>query len=522
MSSNAHKPSEKHTLDEVLKSLQDLMRGELLQEAPKPPPPPKPHYGKVGRPRKPPKLPAEPDTTPAHASDPVDVNAVLASLRSLVSHELAPENGVAPAATLAKAPESASAAVESTESTSAAVSDSTEVAQALTEADEALAELADTSPAVTTEPETALAASPAPTEAAAPSPDDATVSDAEATTAPVPEIVAQEASVAEPPVSPEGAQREFSFGESPVTRPGVVEELSLDHSPSEAVSPDAGTPADFAPDTMVEAHIEVDELPTTATADSDELAPFDAELSVPADDESANGQDSSEASLEEVVLEAAPPPDDESLEIISLSADTEDLTVLPPASPSAASSSEPATLTVSDLPTNVVDFELEGPASTEASQEKPSAAADIAEGPAADGTSPGPDESGSIEFEVAEAPGSPLEIESAEPPAGSPSPGGPDLGTLGGHMEVDLGDLPILEDVVVPPPAAAQLNLIEPPLPAADRARELAVRVAARLNIERRKRGEAGIDTKTIHRLQQLLREELEKAGAKGENTPKP
>ena len=61
-----------------------------------------------------------------------------------------------------------------------------------------------------------------------------------------------------------------------------------------------------------------------------------------------------------------------------------------------------------------------------------------------------------------------------------------------------------------------------PPQPAADRARELAVRVAARLNIERRKRGEAGIDTKTIHRLQQLLREELEKAGAKGENTPKP
>jgi hypothetical protein len=88
-------------------------------------------------------------------------------------------------------------------------------------------------------------------------------------------------------------------------------------------------------------------------------------------------------------------------------------------------------------------------------------------------------------------------------------------------MEIDPGDLPVLQDVVVPPPAAAQLNLIEPPLPAADRARELAVRVAARLNIERRKRGEIGIDTKTIHRLQQLLREELEKAGAKRENMPK-
>lgn len=521
MSSNAHKPSEKHTLDEVLKSLQDLMRGELLQEAPKPPPPPKPHYGKVGRPRKPPKPPTEPATTPAQVSDPVDVNAVLASLRSLVSHELAPENGNAPAAARAEASKSATPTVESTEPSFTSAAASIEVEQALAEADEALADLSEVSPAVTSEPVTELAASPSPTETTTASPDDTRAPDLEPTTAAALETVAEEAPITEPPVPPEGAQQEFSFGEFPATGPIVIEELSLEHSPSEAVSPQTDASPESAPDTIGEAQIQVDELPTTATADGDEAVPFDAELAVPADEEPANTQDASETSFEEVVLEAAPPPADESPETITLSADTKDLAAPPSITLSAASSSEPETLTVSDLPTNAVDLEVEDPASSGASPAELSAS-DIDGGPAAAETSPGFGETGSIEIEVAEAPGSPLEIEGAEPPAGSPLPGGPDLGTLGGHMEVDLGDLPILQDVVVPPPAAAQMNLIEPPLPAADRARELAVRVAARLNIERRKRGEAGIDTKTIHRLQQLLREELEKAGAKGENTPKP
>ena len=54
-----------------------------------------------------------------------------------------------------------------------------------------------------------------------------------------------------------------------------------------------------------------------------------------------------------------------------------------------------------------------------------------------------------------------------------------------------------------------------PSLPAPDRARELVVRAVAKLNVEMRKTGGAGLDTKTILRLQQLIRQELEKGGEK-------
>jgi hypothetical protein len=84
-----HKPSEPHTLDEVLKSLQDLIRNDLLEEE-KPPPPPKPPLDpsvprKRGRPRK--------ETIAPEASDPQpesteDLDAVLDSLTELVDREL--------------------------------------------------------------------------------------------------------------------------------------------------------------------------------------------------------------------------------------------------------------------------------------------------------------------------------------------------------------------------------------------------------------------------------------------------
>jgi hypothetical protein len=92
----AHKPSEKHTLDEVLKSLQDLIRNELLEvrKPPEPPPSPDPSAPrKRGRPRKPP--PPEPPAreTPAPPLKPeAEVEAVMSSLEHLVEHELNPED----------------------------------------------------------------------------------------------------------------------------------------------------------------------------------------------------------------------------------------------------------------------------------------------------------------------------------------------------------------------------------------------------------------------------------------------
>lgn len=61
-------------------------------------------------------------------------------------------------------------------------------------------------------------------------------------------------------------------------------------------------------------------------------------------------------------------------------------------------------------------------------------------------------------------------------------------------------DVPVLNEVVVLPADAA---------PAPERAREIAVRVVAKLNIELRKAGNATLDPVIIDRLEQLLREAL-------------
>jgi len=81
----------------------------------------------------------------------------------------------------------------------------------------------------------------------------------------------------------------------------------------------------------------------------------------------------------------------------------------------------------------------------------------------------------------------------------------------------DQGDnIPVLSEVVAPPARSkskAKSKKPAPPLPAPDRAREIVVRAVAKLNVEMRKSGSAGLDTRTILRLQKLIREELEKGG---------
>jgi hypothetical protein len=78
--------------------------------------------------------------------------------------------------------------------------------------------------------------------------------------------------------------------------------------------------------------------------------------------------------------------------------------------------------------------------------------------------------------------------------------------------ELAFDDIPVLQDVVAPQPAAGETS--EPPIDP-QKLRDLSIRAIARLNIELRKRGESPLDAKLIDRLQGLLREELEKA-AKG------
>lgn len=93
----------------------------------------------------------------------------------------------------------------------------------------------------------------------------------------------------------------------------------------------------------------------------------------------------------------------------------------------------------------------------------------------------------------------------AEPPATAPPPA------------FNLDDIPVLNEVVAPPAGSVPTPATPPapPLPAPDRARDLVVRAVAKLNVEMRKSGGTGLDTKTILRLQQLIRQELEKSGEK-------
>ncbi|MEW6331560.1 MAG: hypothetical protein AB1560_08875, partial [Pseudomonadota bacterium] len=90
----------------------------------------------------------------------------------------------------------------------------------------------------------------------------------------------------------------------------------------------------------------------------------------------------------------------------------------------------------------------------------------------------------------------------AEPPAAAPPPA------------FNIDDIPVLNEVVAPPAGSVPAAKPDTPpgtLPVPDRARDLVVRAVAKLNVEMRKSGGTGLDTKTILRLQQLIRQELEK-----------
>jgi hypothetical protein len=88
-------------------------------------------------------------------------------------------------------------------------------------------------------------------------------------------------------------------------------------------------------------------------------------------------------------------------------------------------------------------------------------------------------------------------------------------------------DIPVLRDAVFvpptrPPPAPAPPVQIEIPLPPPDTAREIAIQVAARLNVELRQSGRRGLSSEAILRLTQLLREALAQAATNVDNTPQP
>lgn len=88
-------------------------------------------------------------------------------------------------------------------------------------------------------------------------------------------------------------------------------------------------------------------------------------------------------------------------------------------------------------------------------------------------------------------------IEAFDVPREPNSPPGPEESPL---PTLDDG-IPVLHEIAEIEPGH------EPPTP--EQLRHIAIRVIARLNIERRKAGEAPLDIRTIERLQQLLKEAL-------------
>jgi hypothetical protein len=93
--------------------------------------------------------------------------------------------------------------------------------------------------------------------------------------------------------------------------------------------------------------------------------------------------------------------------------------------------------------------------------------------------------------------------------------------------EISWDDFPVLEEAVelteetdTDAATHGMGTALAETLPPADTARRLAIQVAARLNVELRKSGQAGLSSDIITRLARLLQEALAKGAANMENTP--
>ena len=506
-----HKPSEKHTLEEVLKSLQDLIRNDLLdnnQAAAE-----KSGSAPIPGEEKPPReytAPVREDFAPVNpAAGPVNLDAVMRSLKDLVSNEL--NVGGEPAA----AEESSPSRTEDHDALENLADEFVPLDEELT-FEESMEMVpppltAPTMPEIPGEISAEMLSEP---EAeAAPSPP-----------APVPEIEAN--------IAP-GAQHQLLFEEPP---PAIEPELSTpDLAPNLELDPEMTqeTAVQDFPDASGDA------LPTIDVEETfDENAYFEAE----AKQTEASSTDAQET--QEIVLsalesslepETAPPANGEA----QVPAEN-----IAPASESASGkpeikleiADEPATENLLNTPSvdfDVVEFELPHEEPPPSRTIETPAPADESSPVATDATfaqeltlEPGP---GAMQPPSAETkPGAIPEAEkipdTATTPPATGEPHEPTPATVPTTPETpesfNLDDIPVLHEVVAPPAGSALAGepvspATEPPLPAPDRARDIVVRAVAKLNVEMRKHGGAGLDTKTILRLQQLIRRELEKDGEK-------
>lgn len=479
-----HKPSEKHTLEEVLKSLQDLIRNDLLDNdraaAEKSGSAPVPGE------EKPPReytTPVREDFAPVNpAAGPVNLDAVMRSLKDLVSNEL--NVGGEPAAAEASSP----ARTEDQEA-------SENLADEFAPLDEELT--FEESMEIVPPPRTAPTMPEIPGEISAEMLGEPEAEAAPSPPAPVPEIETNIAS---------GTQHRLLFEEAPppATEP---EPSTPDLAPKPELVPGTATDG-IAPEMTQETaaqdfpEVSGDALPTIDVEETfDENAYFEAE----AKQTEASPADAQET--QEIILsalgaflepETAPPANGEA------QAPAENLLNIPSVEFESPHEAPPPSRTI----------ETPAPAATDATlaQELTLESEPAAVPPPSAETKPGATPETEKVPDTATTPPATGESHASAPVTEPSTPETPE--------SFNLDDIPVLHEVVAPPAGSALAGApvspaAEPPLPAPDRARDIVVRAVAKLNVEMRKHGGAGLDTKTILRLQQLIRRELEKDGEK-------
>ena len=581
-----HKPSEKHTLEEVLKSLQDLIRNDLVEGASgtaKPGSAPVESRQREGippgtaeaKPRRENMSSVREDFAPASpGAGPVNLDAVMRSLKDLIGNELNVGDGPPPAETTSASTHAEYLATEGKieeyipeelgrlddvpdlgdESATPPQAESLApdeflieetLPQGFTPLDEELtldelAEAAPPSPDLSETIEESLPQEFAPldeeltfeasVEAAPPPPALSAAPDLPGEISP--ELLV-EPEVTPPPSVPEtplamdddivpGTQQEM-FPEEPPPIELRMPPPDAKTAPAPEPAPEPETPAAPAVDTpeMEEEKSNTGQaLPTIEVEESFDTSNYFDTAEPPAENPAAASEELITLDVEISSTPETTPPAVETSPATPADAS-------PAPEPPAAPVEKKITLEIASEPAldnaqnrASVDFDTLG---LEPSPPEPIPPPVAAESPAPEAELPviivEPDLSPAPELETPKAPeAAPVtEIKAetapeAEPPAAPAEPDATDT-----PPSFSLDDIPVLNEVVAPPAGSVPTPTTSPapPLPAPDRARDLVVRAVAKLNVEMRKTGGAGLDTKTILRLQQLIRQELEKSGEK-------
>jgi hypothetical protein len=499
-----HKPSPKHTLEEVLKSLQDLIRNDLLDAKP---PAAKPEPALVSddaavaavpapeKSRPEPAAPVREDFAPiTPESGPVNLNAVMRSLKDLIHNEL--DTGEEPAPADAAEPEPVEAPVPPLDA---------QLAPA--DADEA-------------KPEEYIPEEPAPLEEELTLDETAAAVPAAPPASTLPELPGdiEPELIDEPKTEPVPAPPVImeSVGPGKTKTPaGMQQELPFDMPPAPAVEARL-PPRKPAPPPAPPSNAEPMPAPETAPGSDKPVPAAEPEAALPTIDVE---EDFDAAAYFETAPETAaiaPEPQD-------AAPVPEKTTPTPAAEPPVAPPPETkTTLELAIEPTAentpampAVDFDnldLQPPR-----QEPPAPAAGGAK-PAPDGEAPPPITEASAPATTETAAETPPTAQTASGTEAVKTEPQDDAAPAANPAPFSIDDIPVLKEVVAPPAGGALL--IEPPAahtpplrPSPDRTRDLVVRAVARLNVEMRRSGGVGLDTKTILRLQQLIREELGKDG---------